>query len=306
MSKKILVIGSINIDKVFHLSNFPMIGETIESNKTTKFYGGKGANQAVASYKMSEGNIVSLFAKIGSNKDDDNIIDELKKYKINTKYVSRSIKETGSAMILISEKEQDNQIILDKGANGDFSNEDFEKLDKAIQEHDYILLQLETNKWLIDNSLSLAQKYNKLVVMNPSPAENFDWKWLNKIDWIIPNETELEKISNQNITNLEDIKNSIDWLRKKKLKKIIVTLGGNGAYYDSIVEKKFLKTERVTPIDTTGAGDTFIGTFVGNLDKINDENNILLSMKASKETILNYGVHNAIPEYKDLIKYRKR
>lgn len=298
--KSILVVGSVNMDYVNYLTNFPMIGETILSDNYMIFFGGKGANQAVAASKMSEGNNVSLFAKIGSRLSDDEIIRNLKKYSVNTDYVSRSKLNTGSATILISKAEENNQIIINKGANTDFDKDDIQQLKTAIENIDYVLLQLETNRFLIEETLRLAKENDKMVFLNPSPAEDFQWEWLDKIDWLIPNETELEKISNTSINNLNDIKRSIDLLRKKGLKNIIVTLGENGVYYDTFEEKKFISTSKVTPVDTTGAGDTFIGTFVGNYEMISTERNIILSMRASKEAVLKNGVHDAIPTLKEI------
>jgi ribokinase len=179
MAIKILVIGSINIDEVNYIKKFPLIGETIVVDEFFEFHGGKGANQAVATRRLinEKKHEVFLFAKVGNDDYGDKAIKNLKKDNINTQYVFKSkTKPTGKAIILISYLEKDNKIIINKGANEDFGDNDLNNLEEAIKECDIIVMQLEVNEFLIENALKIAKKNKKIVIMNPSPATTFNNK----------------------------------------------------------------------------------------------------------------------------------
>ena len=259
----ILVIGSINIDEVNYLKNFPLKGETIISDNYNIFHGAKGANQAIAIKRMPEDKSINIlmFAKVGNDDQGEKEIKNLIKNNIDTTYVQKSKKKTGKATILISYLDKDNKIIVNKGANGDFSNNDGEVLTKAIKKSDIILLQLEINDWLVQNALRIANKNKKIVVLNPAPSSNFKTEWLQYIDWIIPNQTELEFICNKKIKNIDEM-DALSSLRKNGLKNAIVTLGNAGVYISRATIKQWFEAEKVQVKDTTAAGDTFTGAFI--------------------------------------------
>ena len=303
--KKILVIGSINVDEVSFIDNFPNIGETIHSYNREIFHGGKGANQAVAIKRLAKQSVkVSFFGKVSSKKEGDEEIDHLEKNGIDCKYVFRSNKKNGKALILMSDVERDNMIIVDAGANNDFNKDDLINLTKAIKEHNYILLQLETNSYLVEKSLKISKKFNKTTFLNPAPANYFDSSWIPLIDWLFPNETELELITNMSSSSIGNIEKATIHLNKLGLKNCLVTLGSKGAALFTNREFTYLETEKVNPIDTTAAGDTFIGAFVGNYSKEQNKDAVKYSMEAAKITVMRKGAQASIPFVKE-IKYEK-
>ncbi len=186
----LLVVGSINIDYVNYVYEFPKKGETIMTADFLMNNGGKGANQALAAQRLSRGeNKISLFAKVGKKYGGD-IIDYLKAEGMETKYISYSEKKTtGMAAITVSQTEKDNMIIINGGANHDFSEKDLESLTAAIKESDVVLMQLETNNWLLDQTVEIASRLDKKIILNPSPAANFKNEWISKMDWLVLNET---------------------------------------------------------------------------------------------------------------------
>ncbi len=293
----LLVVGSINIDYVNYVYEFPKKGETILTADFLINNGGKGANQALAAQRLSrKNNKVSLFAKAGK-KFGAEIVDFLKAEGIDTKYISISDdKPTGMATITVSQTEKDNMIIINGGANHDFSNKDLESLTAAIKESDVILMQLETNNWLLDKTIELGDKFKKKIILNPSPAMNFKQEWINKIEWLVLNETELEYVSNQKINNLEDIENAAKTLRSKGCKNIITTLGANGVSLSTEKGNAHFKSRNITTVDTTAAGDTFVGAFVEEYFNTNDANQAIeFGMRAAEITISRLGAQKSIP-----------
>ncbi len=314
MAIKILVIGSINIDEVNYIKKFPLIGETIVVDEFFEFHGGKGANQAVATRRLinEKKHEVFLFAKVGNDDYGDKAIKNLKKDNINTQYVFKSkTKPTGKAIILISYLEKDNKIIINKGANEDFGDNDLNNLEEAIKECDIIVMQLEVNEFLIENALKIAKKNKKIVIMNPSPATTFNNKWFPFIDYFIPNESELENISNQKLKNISEIESALQELRKKGLKNAIVTLGDAGVYLSLENEKKWLEAKKTKIVDTTAAGDTFIGGFIAFCLLKNDSNTKITKMMnnvlvAAALTVSKRGAQKSIPTWKEVIREKNK
>ena len=293
----LLVVGSINIDYVNYVYEFPKKGETILTSDFLINNGGKGANQALAAKRLARGNNkVSLFAKVGK-KYGGEIIDYLNEEGVGTKYISYSeTKTTGMASITVSQTQKDNMIIINGGANHDFSEKDLDDLTAAIEESDVVLMQLETNAWLMDKTIEIAHKLDKKIILNPSPAVSFKQEWINKIEWLVLNETELEYISNQKVNNLEDIENATESLRAKGCKNIITTLGANGVSLSMDGIQEHFKSRKITTVDTTAAGDTFVGAFVEEFYSTNNiQKAIKFGMKAAEVTISRLGAQKSIP-----------
>ncbi|TCG11162.1 ribokinase [Mycoplasma todarodis] len=293
----LLVVGSINIDYVNYVYEFPKKGETIMTADFLINNGGKGANQALAAKRLSrENNKVSLFAKVGKRYGGD-IVEYLKDEGIDTKYISYSDeKTTGMATITVSQTEKDNMIIINGGANHDFSEKDLDDLTAAIEESDVVLMQLETNNWLLDHTVEIAHKLGKKIILNPSPAMSFKQEWIDKIEWLVLNETELEYVSNQKVNNLEDVVNASEALRARGCKNIITTLGANGVALSMDGVNEHFKSRKITTVDTTAAGDTFVGAFVEEYYNTNNiQKAIKFGMRAAEVTISRLGAQKSIP-----------
>lgn len=302
MIKKILVIGSINDDLVFHINNAPIAGETITAKSVQHFLGGKGANQAVALAKL--GANVSMFGKVGDDQSGADFINQLNEYGVKTKYVLQNKSTpTGCANILLESNGQ-NRIILFQGANGSFEKNDLDLLEKIIDDFDIVLIQLEINKEFIYNCINLIYTKNKYLVLNPGPALELDLDIIKKCDLIIPNEIELFKIFGKKyLSNLIEIKDFAKKVVKDYDLKLIVTLGENGSIYvdkNNYIEQKALT---VKVLDTTAAGDTFIGAL---LSKLSQDFKIKEAMEfatlASSICVTKMGATNSIPTLEELEK----
>lgn len=242
----ITVIGSINMDLVVQTAIFPQQGETVLGSQFHTVPGGKGANQAVAAGRL--GSAVQMIATVGKDGFGDELIKNLNDNNVDTNNVFRSsTSATGIANILLNNN--DNRIIVIPGANYELDVEKIKSIDETIAKSDLIILQLEIPIETVEYVINRCQTLGIPVLLNPAPAAGFKKEWMDKITYLTPNETECELIFGANM----------EQALRTYPNKLIVTVGRDGArYYDGkqIIEVKGYVT---TPVDTTGAGDTFNG-----------------------------------------------
>ena len=249
---KILNFGSLNIDIFFRVENIVKPGETISAKSIEKRPGGKGLNQSVALSKSFE-NVYHA----GSVGDDGVfLIDYLKSENINTKYIKKSDKLTGNAIIQVDDRGE-NSIVLYKGANFDNDKKFIDEVLDNFDKDDILVLQNEISsmKYLIDKAYEKGMK----IVLNPSPitedVKEFDF---NKIDLLLVNE-----IESKDIANKDNIDESINYFMATYPNiNLIVTLGSKGSIFVNKNEKIKQEGIKVESVDSTGAGDTFTGFFV--------------------------------------------
>lgn len=291
---KILNFGSINIDNFFSVDHIVRPGETIDSNFYEEKIGGKGLNQSIALAKV----LNNVFHAGKVNSKNSFIIDYFKENNVNTDFIRKTDVLTGSAFIQL-DKEGENSIVLNHGANFDIDKKFIDEVLSNFQENDILLLQNEINN--IDYIIDVAFEKNMFIILNPSPINEDLLKIdLNKINMIIMNEREAEDISGEK--NKEEI---IDKLKKSyKNLKVVITFGKNGSIYFD--EKSIFSQDayKVDVIDTTGAGDTFTGYFVGLLAKSYDVKECLkYASLASALAVGVKGASNSIPEFSDVKKF---
>lgn len=249
MPAKISVIGSINMDLVSTTDRFPNKGETILGTDFKNIPGGKGANQAVAAAKL--GADVTMIGCVGDDPFGPPLIENLKANGVNTDNVEPVTGvPTGIAAITVAD--QDNTIIVIPGANHHVTPEVVQSHEEVIKESDLILLQFEIPMESVKQAVELAAKHGTKVVLNPAPAQSVDLDLLEKVDFLTPNEHELEILLDT------DEKKEFYQLNREKF---FITQGEKGVlYYDG--EKEILvPSYKVDVVDTTGAGDTFNGGF---------------------------------------------
>ncbi len=247
--KKIFIVGSINTDLVISAPYIPKVGETLTGNNFFSAHGGKGANQAVAAARL--GGSVVMCGCIGDDGFGKEAIAALQSDGIDTSFI-RVVKSTPTGIAIIVVVDGDNRIILDKGANGCLTEQDIDKVLETAQEGDIYLTQLENPIDIIGYGLKKAKEKGMFVVLNPAPANIEIKKYLGYCDLITPNETEAELLGG----------------KKKLLEKVntvLITLGGEG--FEIVTNKgsqKYL-CMKITPVDTTAAGDTLCGGLVSML-----------------------------------------
>ncbi|AOG60905.1 ribokinase [Spiroplasma helicoides] len=301
MNKKVLVIGSANIDYVYNVDKYPVEGETIVATSFSKFLGGKGANQALAVKIMNAD--VSFVCKIGEDNDGYEIIENLTNNKVNLPFITKSEKyNTGCAGIVI-EKNGNNRIIVHPGANDDFDDKDIEKISQLFAEYEYLLIQLEVNLNFIEKIVDLAYRNDIKVILNPAPFKKISKSIIEKCFLIIPNETEFSKlIGKENIKDIKIIEVEAKNFVKNYKTNLLITLGEKGSLYISEEKSLYKKAISVKAIDTTAAGDTFIGGFIRTISKGGTLSEALdFATFASSITVTRRGAQVSIPSEDEVL-----
>lgn len=251
---RIVVIGSANIDLTTFTDQFPRPGETIFGRDFSLGFGGKGANQAVAARKC--GADVTMIARVGDDMFGEATIHNFKKLGIDTSRVLMTPGvSTGVAPIFVDSTGQ-NRILVVKGANDRLTPEDVYAAKDVILRADMVVFQLEIPLLTTITALQFAKKHGIHTIFNPAPAQILNLQEAGFADYVIPNETEAEILCGMPVRNLEEARRCAKKLIDGGLDRVIVTLGANGALFGD----QHIKPFAVDAVDTTGAGDAFIGS----------------------------------------------
>ena len=254
MASKICVVGSSNIDQIAYVESTPSDGETVFGNEYKMGFGGKGANQAVMSGLM--GAETYMITCLGDDVYADMTIENYKNSGVNVDYIQRVPGSSGVAPIWVDSSGQ-NRIIVVSGANDLINGDDAVEAVKKIGDLKAIIGQFEIPLEVTEKVFEYAKSNNITTILNPAPAKIPSSSLLDVTDWFIPNEVEFETISG--LSAFED-NNLINYSETIK-SNLIVTLGEKGAaYLENGVVKK-VGAPKVEAIDTTGAGDAFVGAF---------------------------------------------
>ena len=295
---KIIVIGSMNVDLVIHSPKMPNLGETLTGNNFQINAGGKGLNQAVAIAKL--GGNISFLGAVGNDSNGELLLSELKNNNIDFKGFKTEKTPTGIAMITVVEG--NNFIVLDSGANAELTPEEIEKYSNLIGESEYCVIQLEIPVETVLKVCEIANKCGTKIILNPAPFKKLPDEVFSQIDYIIPNEHEAHDLTGIYPSDEENTRKSIFSLKEKGVKNVIITLGERGCAYnvgDEVVFKSAIKTKVV---DTTSAGDTFVGALVSKLSQNESlENSISFATKASAITVSREGASKSIPYENEII-----
>lgn len=300
----VVVVGSLNIDHVLKVKELPLKGETIISESYELHEGGKGANQAVAIGRM--GINVCMIGKIGKDIYGDMLLESLEISNVRTEGVLVDKKfRTGTALITVDRK-GNNTIILYQGANKGLKINDILKKKKVIKECDIIVLQQEIPKNVVQFTIDMAKEFNKIVILNFAPAVELSKNSIKKVDFLILNELEISKLTGIKC-NERNVKEPIAQLKKFFKNNIIVTLGEYGsACMTSSGDYYRIPSIPVNSVDSTGAGDAFIGGFVyGLVQKKNIYNCIILGNIAGALSVKKVGAQTSLPHKNELKNFLK-
>lgn len=296
---KVTIVGSINVDNILHIQKLPQPGETIAMSEFSKAAGGKGANQAVASSRAD--NKTVFVGRVG---DDDNghfMLDQFRQNNIDTRFISISKgNQTGQAYILLQDSGQ-NSIIIQHGANFDVSKQDVEKARAEIESSDFVIAQFETPLEATIQAFKIAKAAGKTTILNPAPAKsNIPEQLLQLTDLITPNETEAESITGIEVIDEASMKKAANKLHEMGVRGVIITVGERGSYVSYENLEQIVPAFKVKAVDTTAAGDTFIGALASELkpDLSNLKQSIIYASKSSSFTVQKLGAFPSIPNRK--------
>lgn len=256
---RIAVVGSANVDLTTFTDRFPKPGETIFGQKFDLGFGGKGANQAVAA-RLS-GADVFMVARVGSDLFGPASIENFRKLGIDPTYVKQVEGLSSGVAPIFVEPNGQNRILVVKGANDALKPADVDAAAEMLKTVDCIVLQFEIPVETVYYTIAFARKNGIRCILNPAPAQAVDMAALKDLDYFVPNEHEAETITGSPVQNAADAKRCAEQLIAGGIRRVIITLGANGSLLASCDGTEHVAPFAVKSIDSTGAGDAFIGSF---------------------------------------------
>jgi len=256
---RIAVVGSANIDLTTFTDRFPKPGETCFGQKFDLGFGGKGANQAVAAHLC--GADVFMVARVGSDLFGPATIANFKKIGIDTTFVKAVEGVSSGVAPIFVEPNGQNRILVVKGANDKLKPADIDAAAEMLRAADCIVLQFEIPLETVYYTVAFARKYGIRCILNPAPAQPIDMDALADLDYFVPNETEAETITSLPVQTVDEAKRCAERLLDGEIRRVIITLGAKGSLLAGRGSMEHVPPFPVTSIDSTGAGDAFIGSF---------------------------------------------
>lgn len=263
MPANVVVIGSLNMDLVTRAPRLPKGGETLIGHSFTTVSGGKGANQAVAAARL--GAQVAMIGCVGNDDYGVQLRDALLAEQIDCQAVSTVEDSSGVALIVVDDNSQ-NAIVIVAGANGALTEAVVDRFDAVLQAADVIICQLEIPDASVGHALKRGRELGKTVILNPAPASRpLPADWYAAIDYLIPNESEASALSGLPVDSLASAEIAASQLIAMGAGKVIITLGAQGSLFADGQRFEHFPAPKVNAVDTTAAGDTFVGGFASAL-----------------------------------------
>jgi ribokinase len=258
----IAVVGSLNMDSIARVARLPMPGETVLASRFTHALGGKGANQAVAASRA--GSTVEFIGRVGADAAGEALRSSLHTAGVLTERIIVDAGEpTGTALIAVDDRGE-NTIVVAAGANANLMVEDIDAAAEAIMRSNILLLQLEVPLETVQYAATLAHRAGMTVILNPSPARDLPSSLLDLVDILVPNEEEVAYLSGMG--SPVDPASAAGMLCANGAKAVVVTLGDRGAAVIDEDTETDIEAYEVEAVDTTGAGDAFVGNLAASLD----------------------------------------
>ncbi|MGA7752315.1 MAG: ribokinase [Candidatus Sulfotelmatobacter sp.] len=256
---RIAVVGSANIDLTTFTNQFPKPGETIFGQKFDLGFGGKGANQAVAARLC--GAEVFMVARVGSDLFGPATIENFRKQGIDPTHVKQVEGFSSGVAPIFVEPSGQNRILVVKGANDALKPADVDEAADVLKSADCIVLQFEIPVETVYYTIAFARKNGIRCILNPAPAQAVDMAALKDLDYFVPNESEAETITGSPVKTVESAKECAARLLEGGIRRVIITLGANGSLLAGRDGSEHVPPFAVNSVDSTGAGDAFIGSF---------------------------------------------
>jgi len=255
MMKRIVVVGSLNMDLVVRAPRHPQPGETLIGGDFQTFPGGKGANQAVAAARL--GAQVRMIGRVGGDAFGEALLQTVRQDGVDTTFIRRDEQAaTGVALITLDAAGQ-NTIVVAPGANMRVTRQDIEEAEAAFEGADLLLMQLECPLEAVQAAAQMAHRHGLPVVLNPAPARPLPADLLAQTDYLLPNQPELRLLADGEA----DVPRAAARLLAQGVRNLVVTLGEEGALLVTGGSQEHLPAFRVPVVDTVAAGDAFAGAF---------------------------------------------
>lgn len=295
MSNKVVVLGSINVDTTYHVERFPQPGETISAKSKSSAPGGKGANQAVAAVRS--GAKTSFIGAVGSDNEGQYMLEALKENGIDTHHIMvDKYHGTGTAAVTLDAEGQ-NDIMIYGGANQAMTTDVLDGIDDVLDDADFLISQFETPQAVTLAAFKMAKEQGVTTILNPAPAHDIIPELLKYTDVIAPNESECALLTGIEIADEDSMLASAEYFQSRGVKHLLITLGSKGVFYATPNGHGLVPAFKVKVVDTTAAGDTFIGALSSQLkdDLSNVADALVYAQRASSLTVQQMGAMPSIP-----------
>ncbi|USJ85158.1 ribokinase [Lactiplantibacillus pentosus] len=299
---KVTVLGSLNVDSILRFKRFPKPGETLPLTGKSVAGGGKGANQAIAAARA--GAQTTFIGKVGQDQEGAFMVQQLTESGVDDRFVQHSdAAATGSAFILL-DASSENRILIDGGTNQLVTAEDVEQAQSVIADSTFLIAQFETPIAATQRGFELARAAKQKTILNPAPATDaVPAELLAVTDLIVPNETETETLTGVHITDEASMVAGAQKLQALGVANVIITVGSKGAFWMRGGEHGFVPAFKVDAVDTTAAGDTFIGALSSVLqpDFSNLAEAVRFANRASSLAVQKLGAQPSIPTQAEIV-----
>lgn len=253
----IIVVGSTNLDLVVQTPHLPAPGETVLGGRFFQADGGKGANQAVAAARL--GSRVTFVARVGTDTFGAHTRRHLEAEGVDTQFLVHDPDAAHGVALILVDPQGENCIAVASGANARLSPADVDRAEAAFAEADLLVVQLETPLPAVERAVELAVKHRRPVLLNPAPASPLPDGLLAHVNYLTPNETELEQLLGGGAEGLGGVATSAARLLALGVGAVLVTMGRQGVFVVTPEGGYHVPGRRVEAVDTTAAGDAFSG-----------------------------------------------
>jgi len=296
--KIITVIGSLNFDVIFKQQRFAQIGETYTADHVETASGGKGANQAVQCAKL--GIPTYLVGSVGRDVMGTQLLHELAEYGVNTNYVTR-VDETTGVGVVNALHDGTLMATISKGANYTITKNRIDEIEALLKRSSIVILQLEIPIEVVEYSIHKAHQFGCFIILNAAPAAAVSAEALSKVNCLVVNEPEASFYCGASVENLESALRHGRKLHEKIGELLIITLGRNGSVLFDADDTIHVKSLEVEAIETTGAGDSYIGAFATRLLMGDDFASAAgYASAAAAITVTKIGAQSAMPTAREL------
>lgn len=298
MRDKIIVIGSLNYDIVLKVSKLPAQGETLPANDAAFSAGGKGANQAVQAAKL--GVPTYMAGCVGNDSMGDFLLKTANSYGLHTDYIRRTNGPSGMGVVNAMDDGSVFATIV-RGANFEITKEDIDRIEPLMEEAGLMILQMEIPQDMNRYAIDKAKAHGCKVLMNAAPAAPFEEEYLKKCDILVVNEVEASFYAGKTIDTMDKAVEEAGNMSAKMGNTVIITMGKEGAVVSSAGRTEKVPSMKVNAIETTGAGDSFIGgTGYAVMNGMDIFEASKFATKCSAVTVCRLGAQDSMPTLKEI------
>ncbi len=296
---EVVVVGSINMDLVINVKDRPAGGETTIGEGFFTNPGGKGANQAYSAANV--GSKVTMLGCVGNDVFGEQLLLNLKNVGVKTTYIQKVEHESSGIALITVDQFGENSIIVASAANNGVTPQYITQHEHVIKRAKAVLIQLEIPLESVEKCMDVAIKHQVPVLLDPAPAQELPDHLLKKVDYILPNETEMKQLTNVKVVDQQTAIQASQQLLGKGVKTVISKLGKNGVVICEREKAEWIKGYNVHSIDTTGAGDAFAGAFASKLVAGNDvQTSVRYANAVGALTVTKKGAQSAMPNDKEV------